>query len=152
MTYGYLGAGKTTFARRLERELPAIRFSNDDWVTHLFSDNPPLETFQQNVDRVGVLVDQCWMRCARLGLDIVLDSGFWSRESRDNARENAAAVGADHRLYHLHVPEDVAWERVRKRNFDLNGSFLIERSTFELLKVKFEPLGADEAHVVVEAR
>ena len=27
LIYGYLGAGKTTFAKKLERELPAIRFS-----------------------------------------------------------------------------------------------------------------------------
>ncbi|HLH02610.1 MAG TPA: AAA family ATPase [Bryobacteraceae bacterium] len=38
MIFGYLGAGKTTFARKLERELPAIRFTLDEWVTRLFGD------------------------------------------------------------------------------------------------------------------
>jgi len=36
MIHGYLGTGKTTFARKLERELPAIRFSHDEWITRIF--------------------------------------------------------------------------------------------------------------------
>jgi len=30
LIHGYLGAGKTTFARQLERDIPAIRFSHDE--------------------------------------------------------------------------------------------------------------------------
>jgi adenylate kinase family enzyme len=29
---GYLGVGKTTLARRLEHELPAVRFTHDEWM------------------------------------------------------------------------------------------------------------------------
>jgi predicted kinase len=36
MIYGYLGSGKTTLARQLEQELPAIRFTQDEWVTRIF--------------------------------------------------------------------------------------------------------------------
>jgi predicted kinase len=42
LIHGYLGAGKTTFARRLEEELPAIRFSHDEWMTNLYGDDPPI--------------------------------------------------------------------------------------------------------------
>ena len=32
LIHGFLGAGKIAFARQLERELPAIRFSQDEWM------------------------------------------------------------------------------------------------------------------------
>jgi len=35
LIHGYLGAGKTTFARQLERNIPAIRFSHDEWMVRL---------------------------------------------------------------------------------------------------------------------
>ena len=36
LIYGYIGAGKTTLARRLERNRPAVRFSSDEWVAGLY--------------------------------------------------------------------------------------------------------------------
>ena len=43
LIHGYLGAGKTTFARQLERDIPAIRFSHDEWMVRLYGDDPPIE-------------------------------------------------------------------------------------------------------------
>ncbi|NJC23977.1 putative kinase [Arthrobacter pigmenti] len=37
---GLNGAGKTTYARQLEHELPAVRFSLDEWMLHLFPELP----------------------------------------------------------------------------------------------------------------
>jgi predicted kinase len=45
LIHGYLGAGKTTFARQLERTIPAIRLSHDEWMVRLYGDNPPIEHF-----------------------------------------------------------------------------------------------------------
>jgi predicted kinase len=37
---GFLGVGKTMLARRLEQDIPAIRFSHDEWMTRLYGDDP----------------------------------------------------------------------------------------------------------------
>ena len=42
LIHGFLGAGKTTFARELEQNIPAIRFSHDEWMTRLYGDDPAL--------------------------------------------------------------------------------------------------------------
>ena len=149
LIHGSVGAGKTTFARRLERELPAIRFSHDEWMTRLYGDDPPVDQFPKFHQRVSKLIDDCWRRCVELGLDVVLDLGFWSRRQRDEIRATAVALGAGARLYRLECPEDEAWGRIEKRNLHLDGSLLIVRNTFDMLKSRFEPLGDDEDRIEV---
>jgi predicted kinase len=144
LIHGYLGAGKTTFARRLENDLPAIRFSHDEWMTRLYGNDPPVDEFPELKRRVSEQIDKIWPRCLELGLDVVLDLGFWSRQQRDETRATASALGADTRLYRLACSEDEAWSRVEKRNLNLDGSFFINRNTFDVLKTGFEPLGDDE--------
>jgi predicted kinase len=151
LIHGYIGAGKTTFARRLEKELPAIRFSGDEWMAHLYGDDPPAAEFPQLHQRVSALIDQHWIRCLELGLDVVLDLGFWSRRQRDCTRAIARNLGADTLLYRLACPDDEAWRRIEKRNQRLDGNLLIVRNTFETLKSRFEPLGDDEERIEIKA-
>ena len=33
---GFVGAGKTTLAKKLEKQYKAIRFTTDDWMIELF--------------------------------------------------------------------------------------------------------------------
>jgi predicted kinase len=149
LIHGYLGAGKTTFAKRLELELPAVRFSHDEWMSRLFGDDPPADQFATLHGRVWDLMAEIWTRCLGLGTDVVLDLGFWSRVERDRVRDQVAAAGADCRLYELTCSETEAWARVEARNRDLGGSLLITRNTFEVLRGRFEPLADDEERVSI---
>jgi predicted kinase len=152
MIYGYIGAGKTTFAQKLERELPAIRFTHDEWMLDLYGPDPPSELFQTYYARVSRRLDAVWHRCFELGLDVVLDLNFWTRVQRDTVRSFVAATGNAHRLYALQCPEDVMWARVERRNADLESSLYIARNTFEMFKPRLEPLGADETHISVNTQ
>lgn len=145
--HGYLGAGKTTLARRLERALPAMRFSIDEWMTALHGTDPPEAEFAAMLARVRGLMDATWTRAVQLGLDVVLDGGLWTRAERDALRAQAAGLGAELRVYDLRLPDDLAWARIQARNADLNGSLHIARHTFEVLRARFEPLGPDEDRV-----
>lgn len=150
MVYGFVGAGKTTFAKKLEQTLPAVRFTHDEWMNKLYGENPPLEYFADYYARVHELIWLYVTRLLELKQDVILDSGFWSRSSRDEARAKAAALGASHKLYFLDAPQEVLKARVRKRNENLQGSLYIDDEAFELFKSRFEPLGEDEEHVVVK--
>jgi len=145
MIHGYLGAGKTTLARKLERELPAIRFTHDEWTARLYGIDPPAERFADYAERVSPQIDAVWPRCVELGLDVVLDLDFWTRQGRDTARSRAQALGAAVRLYRLACPDEIAWQRIASRNAARDtGSLFIARTTFETLKTRFEHLDADE--------
>jgi predicted kinase len=99
LIHGFLGSGKTTFARRLERDVRAIRFTHDEWMVRLYGHDPPADQFPILFHRVSEQIDQLWPRCLELGADVVLDHGFWSCKQREETRALACAVGASTRLY-----------------------------------------------------
>jgi predicted kinase len=59
LIHGFVGTGKTTYAVKLEKEVPAIRFSLDDWIIVLYGQNPPKESFAEHYSRVEALI---WQR------------------------------------------------------------------------------------------
>jgi predicted kinase len=103
-------------------------------MTRLYGDDPPVEHFAELYRRVCQQVEEVWPRCLELGLNVVLDFGFWTRRDRDVVRARIAAMGAQACLYRLTYSEIESWRRIDKRNTDLQGSLYIARNTFELLK------------------
>lgn len=149
LIHGYLGAGKTTFAKKLAEEVNGVRFNPDEWMVRLYGEDPPADQFTGRLERVFALLDDQWVRVVRCGVDVVLDYGLWTRASRDGARQQAAAAGASCRLYALQCSETTARARCRQRNANLQGSLYIADNTFDVLKVRFEPLQLDKPHVLI---
>jgi predicted kinase len=76
LLHGYIGAGKTTLARRLEVEHAAIRFTHDEWMRSLYGDDPPETRFPDYVERVSGVMETVWTRCVALKMNVVLDLDF----------------------------------------------------------------------------
>ncbi|GAB3460874.1 ATP-binding protein [Kineococcus endophyticus] len=132
---GLPAAGKTTRARVLERERPALRLTTDAWMVRLFGGaNPAPER-----DAVEGLLLTTGLRAAALGVDVVLDFGFWSRDERDALRHVFGAAGVACVVEHLAVEADVQRERVARRwrerpqdTFPISGDELVAwRASFE---------------------
>ena len=141
--HGFLGSGKTTLARRLERELPAVRYSSDEWMVQLYGPDPPEEVFRPGVARVNALIRLQAERVLSLGVSVVLDEGYWTRASRDELRGWAAGLGVPLHLYALTVPEAEARARTLRRNRE-PGALYVSPETFDLFLPTFEALQADE--------
>jgi predicted kinase len=151
LLHGIPGSGKTTFAQQLEREFRAVRFSPDEWMVTLHGTNPPEPVFRPQHERIMALI---WMhagRVLRAGSDVIIEGGFWSRASRDAARQRAKEFGVTHKLYALLCSADEARRRVLARTAAmLPGTLEITGPTFDLLLRQLEPLGTDEECVIVE--
>lgn len=147
MLYGFAGAGKTNLARKLQSTIGAVRFSHDEWMHRLYGANPPAEQFSDYHQRVSSLI-WCYIEILlKREQDVILDFGFWSRASRDEARERIAAYGGQPRLYFLDCPIEVMRVRVRERSLNVpDDSLWIDEHAFDLFRARFEPLGADEVH------
>jgi predicted kinase len=148
LVFGFLGSGKTTLAKRLELRHSAVRFTPDEWMARLFGEDPPPNTFQDRAVAIFDIMQPIWVRCLSLGLDVVLDFGFWSRAERDRARTAVANIGADSMLWAVSSSEDEARKRISLRNETAHLSLYIAPATFDLLKARFEPLDIDEPHTV----
>jgi predicted kinase len=147
LLFGYLASGKTTFAKHLEVKHEAVRFTPDEWMARLFGDDPPEESFPEKAEAILELLEPLWMRCLSLGVDVVLDYGFWGRKERDEVRAIVERLGASACLYRLHCPDDEARRRIDARNQADRRCLHIAPATYDALRTRFEPLEADEARL-----
>ena len=75
-------------------------------MSGLFGEDPPAAIFQEKAAAILEVMEPLWLRCLALGVDVVLDHGFWSRSERDRARRLASEAGADAVLYALSCEEE----------------------------------------------
>lgn len=150
LMHGFIGSGKTTFSRKIESEMGAIRFTHDEWMDTLYGNNPPVDLFQTYYGRVQTLILDLGERLLRRGQDIILDFGFWSRDSRDTMRQWGQNIGAEVILYSIECDIAVMRERTRKRTQDApKGTLFIDDNAFTVLYKKFEPLHPEEERITV---
>ncbi|MFI5914770.1 AAA family ATPase [Dactylosporangium sp. NPDC051541] len=138
---GLPGSGKTTLARRLATEVPAVRLCADEWLTDLGVDLFDTST--------RVRLERRFWRLAqdllRQGQSVVMESGFWLRADRDEKRAAARALGAAVELRYLDVPLDELARRLEARNAAAPwATAAITRELLELHAPLFEPPDADE--------
>ncbi len=123
-------AGKTTFAKQLELEQSALRFTPDEWHTRLFGQDFTLEFVHPDHDaRHGLIEAMMWdvaARALQLGTNVILDFGFWGKSERIDYRARAAQLGANSMVHFLNVPEEELLSRLEVRNTNLPaGTFQI---------------------------
>lgn len=146
LTCGLPGSGKTSLAKMIEQEAPALRLTADDWLHALYPgiSTPEAETGPCR-ERVESLQWQIALRAIRLECNVVVDWGVWSRAERDTFREEARAAGARVVLCVLDLPFDELWDRVSRRNAELPaGTFDISREDLLKWSKLFEPPTAEE--------
>lgn len=142
---GLPGAGKTTLARRIERERGALRLAPDEWIARILADHADKAELDRLRSPVEAIQWDVALRALALGADVILEWGFWSREERARYRAIAEEGGARVRLVFLDVPLDELWARLERRNQELPpGTFAVSRAELELWHSWFERPGADE--------
>lgn len=145
LLHGFIGSGKTRFARKLENELPAIRYTHDEWMVLLYGQNQSQENFEQNYLRISELIWRQAAKVLRTGTDVVLDFGFWTKESRMAAKEKTIAAGAIPKFYNLNCDKDIMLKRALERSEDLpSDSLYIDENAFNTLFAQYEAMGPGE--------
>lgn len=143
---GLPGSGKTTYAKHLEETLGALRLTPDEWHIALFGQDFPSDEHDERHTRVEKLMWTVAERALRLGVSVILDFGFWSREERDGLRRQAQRLGVGFRIHYMDVPLDELARRVESRNAraDQETAFRISREDLERWSAMFERPAEEE--------
>jgi hypothetical protein len=106
---GLPGSGKTTFAKKLEKSHSAFRLSPDEWIAPLLRDSSDTAELDRLRSPVEAIQWEMAKRLLALGIDVVLEWGFWSKQERNFYRQQAEALGAEVKLHYLDVRRDELW-------------------------------------------
>lgn len=138
-------SGKTMLAKQIERERSAVRLTPDEWIARLLGEDPPIEALDAARDPIESVMWDLAARLLTLGIDVILDFGFWSRRERDEFRASAARLGAQCEVHFLDPPHDVLLARLGARNAQRPAStFRIDEERLRLWSSWFERPSADE--------
>ncbi|MEI7579460.1 MAG: ATP-binding protein [bacterium] len=143
---GFIGAGKTTFSKKLETETGALRFTKDEWMIVLFGRNAPqVENFVKFDSFFVNFATELALKCATHGVDVIIDDGFWFKKQRDDVTKRIASIGANVKGYYLKCPKDILEQRVLGRSKQLSDdSFDIDKEMFTNYYESFEEPSPDE--------
>lgn len=148
---GFIGSGKTTFARKLEKETGAVRFTKDEWMVRLFGNTPPKDKFEEYDKKMTSLARDMAIECLKSGADVIIDEGFWEKETRNEIKERVIKAGAIPKIYYLKVPHEVMKARTLKRTGEPPvDSFTIDEESFNHYWKFFQPPNEDEEFILIE--
>jgi predicted kinase len=96
-------------------------------------------------DLVESLLWDVATRVLVLGVDVILDFGFWGRSERNDFRSRAVGLGVGFKIHFLDVSEEVLLERLAGRNANLPpGTFRLSKTDLKAYMLLFEPPAQEE--------
>lgn len=145
MLCGLPGAGKTTLAKKLEKERSAVRFCPDDWIASILASPQDKLERDRLRDPIESIQFQTALRVAELGNVAILENGFWVSLERKAYREKAQAKNIKVELHFLDASFDILWQRVDARNkANPHDPFVISEAELEDGYKLFEPPDKNE--------
>ncbi|WP_157888341.1 AAA family ATPase [Neptunicoccus sediminis] len=149
---GCTGAGKSTYAFRLAKDIGGVRFAIDEWMERLHNQDKPDELrFEWFYERVQRNCHQ--MRCMAeqlvpLSVPVIFDCGLTNRHERGIFVNWAEEHGFSTQLHYVDVPTEIRWQRVLKRNAEQAETFQFEvtREMFDGINAMWEAPSEKEMH------
>ena len=146
---GFIGAGKTTFARKLEERTGAVRITKDEWLIRLIGNDPTIDGYADLDSKVCEFSRDLAFQLVEKGIDVIIDEGFWEKEQRVALRRRIESMGAAEVLYYLDTPIETIRERVARRNTSLTkDSFRISREMLDNYLTYWQPPTEDEGYLL----
>ncbi|MET7703919.1 ATP-binding protein [Streptomyces sp. NPDC005485] len=144
---GLPGSGKTTLAKHLADETPAVRLCPDEWMSDL-----DIDLFDESTR--ARLEKRFWdhaQELLNLGQSVILEFGFWARSERDEKRLTAHALGVLVELHYLSASIDELTRRLQARNAaGGRGTVPISREMLKEYAKLFEAPSDDELELFDE--
>ena len=148
LMHGFMGSGKTTLAKKMEKELPAVRFTHDEIMLQRYGRAP--DNFQEKYDEIDCFIKSEAAKCIAEGKSVIMDYGFWTKEKRKAYYEWGKILTPNVVFCVLRCDKAVAKERVLRRTEEGDTQLYIDENCFETRYQKFEPFSEDEGYPVYQ--
>jgi predicted kinase len=143
---GPSGAGKTTYARRLEREgMVRLSFDVEMWRRGITSARLPPEVRAEIEAELRARL----LELVAAGHDVVLDFSFWSRRMREDYRELLQPSGVVPETVYLATDRATVLERVRARRGADADDYVLDDELAAHHFDHFEPPSPEEGPLTV---
>ena len=123
-----------------------MRLAPDEWMSRIVNAG-------YDDERRAAIEAVQWELAQRLlclGVNVILESGFWSRRERDQFRARASELGAETKLYFLDVSRAELVRRLRRRNQAVPpDTFRVNEPDLDTWIRSFESPTADEEPVTL---
>ena len=155
LTCGIAGAGKTTYAKRLEAR-GYVRLSIDEEVWKRFGrygvDYQP-DRYAEYSDAAEATLEQRLLALIDEGRDVVVDYSFWRRAARERYKRLIQGAGGRWELVYLKADLDELRQRLAQRNkrVHANAPFPIKTATLENYLAAFEEPNGEGERVISQA-
>lgn len=144
IVFGPQGAGKTTYAQQLSKEVSGVLFSIDDWMWQLYGEDlPPSMNYSwimKRVKRCEKMIQSTAEKVAHAGGNVVLDLAFTKHEKRTHFINWAQDQGFVPRLHFITASHAIRRQRVLDRNTEKGDSFSFEVTPgmFDFMEKEFQ--------------
>lgn len=152
MLYGFPGAGKSYFARRLTESLQAAHIHGDRIRSELFEE-PRYDKQESTV--VTQLMDYMAHEFLNAGMSVVYDTNAVRYAQRHNLRDMARKAHAQPLLIWLQIDTDSAFTRVSgrdRRRSDDKYNAPLERGTFDDIVSHMQNPQNAEDYIVISGK
>ena len=151
LIHGLPGSGKTTHARELASQHGAVLLNHDERMIALHGTNPPEADFVRLAHEITEVLWSETTRHVSAGNDVVLDWGFWTRASRDDARQRIQSMGAVWVVHRMICADATARARaIARSSAGTDGALTINAEAWDIFRRQFEPIAVDEKYLDVE--
>ena len=150
---GRLCCGKTTYAEKLRGGDRAVILSADELMLSMFGPDAGADHDKYSARARSYLLSLA-ASVVGAGVDAILDWGFWTRRSRDEAREYFRSRGIPCELHYIDIDDDEWRSRISRRNADVERgavrAYFVDEGLMAKFRSLFEPPEDGEADVLVE--
>ena len=147
-------SGKTTKAKKLEKKYNALLLTSDILHQKLFGNTVKIDGYSKTdhekiKSAVEAIMREHTTKILSLGVDVILDFGFWSKDERDIYRQKAKELGADFKIHYIDVPVKKLYQRLNKINKKYpakvtDGSCPLSKEELDKCISSFQPPSLEE--------
>lgn len=147
LMFGFMGFGKTTVAKELEKKLSAVRLTHDEIMLERYGRNP--DDFQTKYKIIDDFIRAETEKYIKLGRDVILDYGFWTHAKRKEYYLWAKTL-TEHVVFHLTTCDiQEAKQRILERTQKDKTALFIDENAFDMLLKQYEPWDYRDDYPVV---